>query len=163
MAGPNKRRRRKTTVSQSSSSELLLLTLDPIPEEDGVCFTTNSMSTEFSRAFKWEIGCRINLHKATKEAYVPLTDRTNDVKRMKQCAVCGSREGKVKRCAGCRSVYYCGRSCQKAAWPTHKNFCCPDATLPHHVQPFTIPLHSIVPVHSYSECQLTTIEWFELL
>jgi len=35
-----------------------------------------------------------------------------------QCAAPGR-----DRCASCRAVVYCGRACQKAAWPTHKALC----------------------------------------
>ena len=37
------------------------------------------------------------------------------------CAQCGGPAN--ERCAGCRSVHYCGRGCQKAAWPDHKALC----------------------------------------
>ncbi|PIL30605.1 hypothetical protein GSI_07306 [Ganoderma sinense ZZ0214-1] len=31
--------------------------------------------------------------------------------------------GKLKRCAGCKVVAYCGKECQKAAWPEHRQVC----------------------------------------
>jgi hypothetical protein len=37
------------------------------------------------------------------------------------CAQCGGPG--ALRCASCRSVHYCGRACQKAAWPGHKDLC----------------------------------------
>jgi hypothetical protein len=37
------------------------------------------------------------------------------------CAQCGGPA--TERCAGCRGVHYCGRACQKAAWPGHKRLC----------------------------------------
>lgn len=37
------------------------------------------------------------------------------------CATCGS-EG-LQRCAGCKLVCYCGKSCQKKHWAEHRNEC----------------------------------------
>lgn len=37
------------------------------------------------------------------------------------CAVCGKEE--AKRCAGCGTVAYCGRECQKEGWKKHKRSC----------------------------------------
>eukprot|EP00884_Botryococcus_braunii_P004394 jgi/Botrbrau1/13956/Bobra.250_1s0010.1 len=42
------------------------------------------------------------------------------------CAQCGKASGgdvKLMDCAGCRSVQYCGRDCQKSHWPSHKAAC----------------------------------------
>ena len=43
------------------------------------------------------------------------------------CAVCGQHvvDGKVKmcRCAGCKSVWYCGARCQKVDWKLHRAEC----------------------------------------
>lgn len=41
---------------------------------------------------------------------------------MRCCAVCGSF-GKMKPCAGCRSILYCGRECQTQDWRRHKKAC----------------------------------------
>lgn len=30
---------------------------------------------------------------------------------------------KVLKCSNCNYVYYCNRTCQKEAWPSHKNEC----------------------------------------
>jgi len=38
------------------------------------------------------------------------------------CAHCTEPDAR-DRCAGCRAVVYCGRACQKAAWPAHKAVC----------------------------------------
>ena len=43
--------------------------------------------------------------------------------RCAMCKVASSPVVEVKRCAGCRSVAYCGKTCQTAAWPTHKPDC----------------------------------------
>ena len=38
------------------------------------------------------------------------------------CAACG-KKGKVRRCARCKSVGYCGKECQESAWGAHKKEC----------------------------------------
>lgn len=38
------------------------------------------------------------------------------------CMACGS-SGPLKRCGGCQEAYFCGPSCQVAAWPRHKEQC----------------------------------------
>ncbi|KJA20989.1 hypothetical protein HYPSUDRAFT_764394 [Hypholoma sublateritium FD-334 SS-4] len=45
-------------------------------------------------------------------------------KNVRECAFC--REAKEKDlmvCSRCKLVYYCGRECQRLAWPAHKLFC----------------------------------------
>jgi len=42
------------------------------------------------------------------------------------CDHCGKSPEFRKICARCRSVGYCGRPCQQAAWPNHKKDCKPD-------------------------------------
>ena len=37
------------------------------------------------------------------------------------CEACGKED--AKRCAGCGTVAYCGKECQKAGWKEHKRFC----------------------------------------
>lgn len=39
------------------------------------------------------------------------------------CANCGKTSADLKRCAKCRSEYYCNRDCQKAHWKAHKRVC----------------------------------------
>lgn len=41
----------------------------------------------------------------------------------KQCAFCGSMEGKLFRCSRCTMVHYCGVPCQKDHWTYHKKVC----------------------------------------
>ena len=41
---------------------------------------------------------------------------------VKTCPVCG-KTGAKSLCMGCKSVSYCGKVCQKVAWPTHKREC----------------------------------------
>ena len=37
------------------------------------------------------------------------------------CGSCGKED--AKRCAGCGTVAYCGKECQKAGWKEHRRFC----------------------------------------
>lgn len=44
------------------------------------------------------------------------------------CAVCSKtaialRCRKLKKCAGCRTVRYCSRTCQTIDWPVHRRVC----------------------------------------
>jgi hypothetical protein len=44
------------------------------------------------------------------------------------CGRCGttarlSESGKLSKCTGCKVVFYCGTTCQKADWPAHKVMC----------------------------------------
>ena len=41
---------------------------------------------------------------------------------VKCCPVCG-KTGAKSLCVACRSVSYCGKACQKVAWPSHKREC----------------------------------------
>ena len=42
------------------------------------------------------------------------------------CVVCDKAGGgKIKKCANCFSVSYCGRECQAVDWPRHKRLCDP--------------------------------------
>lgn len=38
------------------------------------------------------------------------------------CLGCSSKTAKY-RCSDCKSVYFCGRSCQKKCWKVHKKHC----------------------------------------
>ena len=40
----------------------------------------------------------------------------------KQCSHC-RKYGKLRRCSGCRQVYYCNRKCQLAHWDEHQHHC----------------------------------------
>ncbi|PFX17637.1 hypothetical protein AWC38_SpisGene18024 [Stylophora pistillata] len=40
-----------------------------------------------------------------------------------ECAFCHSKEGTLKRCLGCKRVFYCSRNCQKKHWREHKTDC----------------------------------------
>ena len=39
------------------------------------------------------------------------------------CSQCGKGSQKNSTCSRYKSVYYCGRECQKAAWAGHKKEC----------------------------------------
>ncbi len=39
------------------------------------------------------------------------------------CDGCGSMKEPLKRCGGCKQVYYCSRACQQKAWKDHKTEC----------------------------------------
>ena len=39
------------------------------------------------------------------------------------CADCGNKLGRVRRCARCLKAAYCGPSCQKAHWKSHEETC----------------------------------------
>ena len=49
-----------------------------------------------------------------------------------ECAACRARESaadvNLLRCTRCRAVKYCGRECQAAHWPYHKQVCKRKAT-----------------------------------
>lgn len=43
----------------------------------------------------------------------------------RQCSYCEkiSQDKDLQKCARCKLVFYCGRECQRMAWPSHKVFC----------------------------------------
>ncbi len=57
-----------------------------------------------------------------------MASSANPIKLQKICGQCAIPEteakiGKLLTCGRCRSVYYCSRECQTAAWPMHKKIC----------------------------------------
>ena len=46
-----------------------------------------------------------------------------DEGNVKQCASCGQSSGALKKCMACKSVWYCGVSCQKGHRKAHKQEC----------------------------------------
>ena len=42
--------------------------------------------------------------------------------KVRQCANC-SKNGKFRKCSGCKIAHYCGPVCQRSAWPYHKTEC----------------------------------------
>lgn len=41
----------------------------------------------------------------------------------KSCGYCGKVEGTLRKCAGCKNVFYCSKDCQTNGWPEHKVAC----------------------------------------
>lgn len=41
----------------------------------------------------------------------------------RRCAHCGTAEGKLLKCRGCRLAFFCSDDCQQANWPAHKAAC----------------------------------------
>ncbi|KAF8967549.1 hypothetical protein BDZ97DRAFT_1656465 [Flammula alnicola] len=45
-------------------------------------------------------------------------------KNARQCAYCEEvKEKDLMICSRCKLAYYCGRECQRLAWPSHKRYC----------------------------------------
>jgi len=40
-----------------------------------------------------------------------------------RCDHCGQTIQRLRRCAACRRAFFCGRDCQRAAWPRHREVC----------------------------------------
>ena len=53
---------------------------------------------------------------------VPVTAGATIPPEQRRCLVCWKSE-KLKACARCKGVYFCGVECQKVAWPGHKAPC----------------------------------------
>ena len=45
------------------------------------------------------------------------------------CAHCGKQGAELKRCSICKCVWYCGATCQNAAWKRHKKTCAPPLSM----------------------------------
>lgn len=46
-----------------------------------------------------------------------------DMSKTRVCAACGGGDRPLQQCAGCKSVSYCNKTCQKAHWKAHKQNC----------------------------------------
>lgn len=57
----------------------------------------------------------LKIREAIGKGAIVSDDVTNDQQPQQQ--------RKLMACLGCKSVYYCSRECQKAAWPRHKKGC----------------------------------------
>lgn len=60
-----------------------------------------------------ELYCYIYL---TNRILGPHCREIGNVFNVKFCNGCGSFHSKLKKCNGCKQVYYCGRICQKWDW-----------------------------------------------
>lgn len=48
------------------------------------------------------------------------------------CMICRAQEN-LKKCSGCKVIYYCSRECQKKDWSSHKIICGPELKNKHFV------------------------------
>ena len=80
--------------------------------------------------FKHELALRLMHVKkhGNHQGYLPFYDSTNDPVQCTGCEIVVAKQIR-KLCAGCRTVYYCSRECQKAHWNIHKHCCDPDYCL----------------------------------
>lgn len=56
----------------------------------------------------------------------PFTDDTEGLKNvaaMRECARCGAKGAKLRRCNECRSAWYCNAECQRQHWSSHQQTC----------------------------------------
>ena len=56
---------------------------------------------------------------------LPGSARERYAEPSRACCACAAKlpKGQGKRCSACKQVWFCGRDCQKAAWPQHKDVC----------------------------------------
>ena len=99
--------------------------VDSNPEETGPF--QYILKTSMPSPFRREVRSRALLCKLTRKPYVPLRNGTLD---LKVCANCSLQQLSMKKCAGCKTVYYCCIRCQRAHWASHRLYCNPDACLP---------------------------------
>ena len=71
----------------------------------------------------------LGLDAATKKEVAKRVERnvlafSSDANNVCAHCCCGpSQDNSLKTCAGCRTVWYCSRDCQKAGWKSHKRVC----------------------------------------
>lgn len=75
-----------------------------------ICYLSNN-----AFAYYADLGDEKGKDQETKiQNFVPTYD--------KWCLYC-KKKGVSKRCLGCKTIYFCDRTCQAAAWPTHSRHC----------------------------------------
>ncbi|KAI1782461.1 hypothetical protein LXA43DRAFT_1051156, partial [Ganoderma leucocontextum] len=80
------------------------------------------------------------------------------------CYHCGNSStgaSPLKRCRGCGIALYCGRDCQKAAWPMHRTFCRSSSTANtrwHEELGYVTPLSLINAVKEWAEIHCYTLK-----
>lgn len=52
-----------------------------------------------------------------------MTDNFGEAIYCGKCSRLEQKSEKFKKCARCKSTYYCGRECQKKDWKRHKKSC----------------------------------------
>eukprot|EP01117_Protostelium_nocturnum_P011207 TRINITY_DN4068_c0_g1_i1.p1 TRINITY_DN4068_c0_g1~~TRINITY_DN4068_c0_g1_i1.p1 ORF type:complete len:569 (-),score=203.37 TRINITY_DN4068_c0_g1_i1:52-1758(-) len=65
------------------------------------------------------IGVKCSQEKEVETSFSRLN--TNDEGNQKTCEGCG--KDATKKCSVCKKIWYCGRECQVAHWPSHKKSC----------------------------------------
>lgn len=80
-----------------------------------------------------QAAARLKLHEQTQRPMFSLEEANQYEKELGiglfsepeyVCGHCGfDRPSQLDLCAGCKRQWYCGRKCQKAAWPEHKCHC----------------------------------------
>ena len=62
---------------------------------------------------------------STEAAGLPGTVGERQAEPARVCCACAAvlPKGQGKRCSACKQVWFCGRECQKRAWPQHKDAC----------------------------------------
>ena len=103
--------------------------LAPIPEEVRAdeYHELESRAKLVPNPFLREVRSRALVSKITRQPYVPLRNGTLDPK---VCANCLLQQLSMKKCAGCKTVYYCCIRCQRTHWALHRVSCNPDFCLP---------------------------------
>ena len=103
--------------------------LAPIPEDVRAdeYYELESRAKLVPNLFLREVNSRALVSKITGKPYVLLRNGTLDPK---VCANCLLQQLSMKKCGGCKTVYYCCIPCQRAHWALHRLSCNPDVCLP---------------------------------
>ena len=101
--------------------------LAPIPEDVRAdeYYELESRAKLVPNPFLREVWSRALVSKITCKPYVLLRNGTLDPK---VCANCLLQQLSMKKCGGCKTVYYCCIPCQRAHWALHRLSCNPRRT-----------------------------------